>query len=229
MRLLNVSAIVVAAGCALTSAAHAADPMYAPPPQAFVVSEFLSGWYVRGDFSYRFLAAPGGSIANVGFSNSSYDDALGYGAGVGFKTKWFRADVTVDGSQSRFVGTTPFATPDVTAKVTAVTALANAYFDLGTWSQFTPYVGGGLGLGYLKAAGIKSASGFLINGNPNYDFAWAMMAGVSYAVTRNFLIDTGYRYLHAGTPKASLIPVGGIDYGAMDAQEVRIGMRFLID
>jgi opacity protein-like surface antigen len=229
MRRLNLSAIVLTAGWALTSAVYAADPAFVPPPQAFAVREFLSGWYVRGDFSYRFLAAPGGSVAGVGFLNSSYDDALGYGAGFGFKTQWFRTDFTVDGSQSRFRGGTAFATPDVTAKVTPVTALANAYFDLGTWSGFTPYVGAGLGLSYLKVTGTNSASGLVISSNPTYDFAWAAMVGVSYAVTRNFLIDTGYRYLHAGTPQSTVIPSGTLDYGPMNAQELRIGMRFLID
>jgi opacity protein-like surface antigen len=229
MRRLSVSAIVVAAGWGFGSMAYAADPVFEPPQQAYVVKEFLSGWYVRGDFSYRLVGTPGGSVSSASSFVSSYDDALGYGAGVGYKVNWFRADVTVDGSRSSFVGNTPFAAPDVTAKVTTVTALANAYLDLGSWSHFTPYVGGGLGFSFLKAAGIRSASGLLINGNPTYDFAWAVMAGASYEVTRNFLIDTGYRFLHAGAPTATLMPVGTLNYGAIEAHEFRVGLRYMID
>src|SRR6266404_1916790 len=209
MRRLSVSAIVVAAGWGFGSLAYAADPVFEPPQQAYVVKEFLSGWYVRGDFSYRLVGTPGGSVSSASSFVSSYDDALGYGAGVGYKANWFRADVT--------------------AKVTTVTALANAYLDLGSWSHFTPYVGGGLGFSFLKAAGIRSASGLLINGNPTYDFAWAVMAGASYEVTRNFLIDTGYRFLHAGAPTATLMPVGTLNYGAIKAHEFRVGPRYMID
>jgi opacity protein-like surface antigen len=229
MRRLTALAIVIASGWVFGTAATAADLPFGQPQPAYVVSEFLSDWYVRGDLAYRALGAPGGSVAGNSFLNSSYDNAVGYGAGAGFKAKWLRVDVTVDGSQSRFVASSPFAAPDITAKVTDVTALANAYFDLGTWSRVTPYVGAGLGMSYLKATGTNSASGFVISSNPQYDFAWAGMAGLSYAVTRNFLVDTGYRYLHVGSLKATLAPVGTLDFGVMNAQEVRIGLRYLID
>jgi len=102
------------------------------PRRGFVVKEFLSGWYVRGDFSYRLVGTPALGIERQLHSFSSYDDALGYGAGVGYKANWFRADVTVDGSRSSFVGNTPFAAPTSPPKVTTVTALANAYLDLGS-------------------------------------------------------------------------------------------------
>jgi opacity protein-like surface antigen len=237
MRRLQVSAMIVSAmiaasGGALVSPALAADaplPPLAPPP-AYVVSEFISGWYFRGDFSYRFFGSPGGSLSNVDFINSSYDNALGFGAGVGLKSKWFRADVTVDAANPRFLGSTAFAAPAVNTKVLDVTTLLNAYFDLGTWARVTPYVGAGIGFSYLKVTGFTSASGIAVNSEPiRYDLAWAAMAGLSYAVTRNFLIDTGYRYLHAGSARTDLGAAGAIDYGNMNAHEVRIGMRFLID
>jgi opacity protein-like surface antigen len=221
---LHLSAIVVAAGCALTSAAYAADLPYAPAQPAFAVSEFLSGWYVRGDVGYRYFDTPGGRHFNSDFVTSSYDSAPSFGGGFGFKARWFRADVTLDASQSRFVG--GFAMPvAVTACVTEATLLANAYADLGTWWGITPYVGAGLGASVFKTGNLTPAPTI---GQPStIDFAWAGMAGLSYAVTRNLLVDTGYRYLNGGSPRIS--NSGADSYGTMKAQELRIGLRYLID
>jgi opacity protein-like surface antigen len=233
MRRLTITAFIVMSGWALTSRAQAADPPFPPlsaPEQAFAVSEFISSWYVRGDLGYRFFATPGGSISNANFLGSSYDDAFAFGGGIGFKAKWFRSDVTLEGSRAHFLANTAAATPDVSARITNVTTLLNAYFDLGTWSRVTPYVGAGAGFSFLKATAVDIASPVTINSNPHsYDFAWAATAGLSYAVTRNFLIDTGYRYLHVGSPQSNLANAGLIDYGSANAHEIRMGIRFLID
>ena len=60
--------------------------------------------------------------------------------------------------------------------------------------------------------------------------AWAGTAGLSYPVTRNLLVDTSYRFLHVGSPKTTLSgSTGVIDYGDMNAHELRVGLRYQID
>jgi opacity protein-like surface antigen len=64
----------------------------------------------------------------------------------------------------------------------------------------------------------------------SWQFAWNVMAGVSYDVTQNFKVDVGYRYLNAGkytglpayTPQGVYVPPMTRD---ITSQEVRVGFR----
>ena len=98
---------------------------------------------------------------------------------------------------------------------------------MGTWWGFTPYIGAGAGIVQLKTRpfvdGVQlGSSGKTVN------LAWAAMAGVSYQVSQQFLIDVGYRYLSFGNtsqPDGS----GAVDlaplFKNLTAQEARIGPR----
>jgi opacity protein-like surface antigen len=63
----------------------------------------------------------------------------------------------------------------------------------------------------------------------SFDFAWDVTAGFSYQVSRQFLIDTSYRYLHIGTPQVDLGGFGNLSFGSMDAHELKTGFRYMID
>ena len=233
MRRLLDLAIAAAAASWLASAAHAADLPYRPYAPPYVVSEFTSGWYVRGDFGYRFYATPGGSLFATDFVSSSFRDVASIDAGIGYKARWFRADLTASWAwPSQFIGNTAVASPQITAKVAPITTLLNAYSDFGSWHGFTPYVGGGVGFSWIRPTQFTAVALPLGTnaGNPgHFDFAWDVTAGISFALSRNWLIDTSYRYLHIGSPATNLSGVGIVDYGSMDAQEVRAGLRFMID
>ena len=79
------------------------------------------------------------------------------------------------------------------------TLFFNAYFDIPTGTPFTPYIGGGVGMGfnytgiYLDDAGGRASF-------DQYDttFAWNAGGGVSYAFTENVSADLGYRFIGAG-------------------------------
>ena len=62
----------------------------------------------------------------------------------------------------------------------------------------------------------------------DYGFAWAAMAGVSYAVGSHALLDIGYRYLDLGHTTVSLFPSATVTRD-LSTQEVRIGVRYMID
>ena len=76
------------------------------------------------------------------------------------------------------------------------TLLANAYYDFHNDSIFTPYVGGGLGIGMVD--GYAELNG---NGNQANDtvFAWQVGGGVGVALTDALTADLGYRYLGTST------------------------------
>src|SRR5262245_9341659 len=154
-------ALVIGTIAALVSsaAAQAADPprswippVYERPAPRYV--EMVSGWYVRGDFGYRFneMSSVEGGRPTTSFN---YPDSFGVTAGFGYKYQWFRADATADyaprvtaRANSTFAGASQ---PQYTTKIDALSLLANFYIDMGTWYGFTPYVGAGLGVTYLRS------------------------------------------------------------------------------
>ncbi|MGX8716917.1 MAG: outer membrane protein, partial [bacterium] len=68
-----------------------------------------------------------------------------------------------------------------------------------TCTPWTPYVGAGIGLSYLKAdfgevdvlGGSKSV----------YNLAWQVMAGVAYDINENWTVEAGYRLFNTSKVK----------------------------
>jgi len=144
--------------------------------------------------------------------------------------------VTFDyGSGPKFLGDT-LGPQHITAKLSSYTTLFNAYIDMGTWWGFTPYIGAGVGTTYLKPAQfvLTSPAGVVstIASDTKWDFSWAATAGLSYAFGPSFMLDASYRYLDIGEARSSSFaitpPPGEVKYGNWTAQEIRIGLRYLI-
>jgi opacity protein-like surface antigen len=62
-----------------------------------------------------------------------------------------------------------------------------------------------------------------------YQFAWAVMAGVSIAMTDHALLDVGYRFLDLGTVTGLSSVTGTSVTQRVRANEVRAGVRYMID
>ena len=124
-------------------------------------------------------------------------------------------------------------------------ALFNLYYDYHNATRFTPYVGAGAGLSFVKTDGVGSFfSGRLrlteppqgwpyhtdsITVNVVWDegvrarnFAWNASAGVSYRLTDDFNIDVAYRYLNTGFDGRN-----GLDHEAQIKQNEGIGIEGL--
>jgi opacity protein-like surface antigen len=193
-----------------------------------------SGWYLRGDIGYRW-ARLNGAQAAAGFTSptsNSLDNGLFVGIGGGIKSDWLRTDVTIDyGAPMKYRGT--IATPDdVTAKITAASVLFNGYIDLGTWYRATPYIGAGAGTAYLRTFDYASTAAPPFTGGlsqTQWNFAWAGMAGVAYAVSPNILVDVGYRYINFGDVKTASDSLGSMTFKNLAAHEARIGLRWSFD
>jgi opacity protein-like surface antigen len=91
--------------------------------------------------------------------------------------------------------------------------MANAWFDLGNSSTFTPYIGGGIGYAISKFDGGAVYDG--VDGN----FAWQLGAGVNIAVSDETSLGIGYRYFDAGDVELTLPTPSGTP--ATAAQDVR--------
>jgi opacity protein-like surface antigen len=227
---------------ACIASAHAADPAgtWAPPP-AYVApryTELMSGWYLRLDGGYGWNKVKSvDSIAPV--VRADYASAPDVTVGFGYKFQWIRFDLTFDrGFPSRFDGFTGLsvAQPQYKAKIGWMTALGNAYIDLGTWWGFTPYVGGGIGATRLDSKKYTDSSLiFSAHGSPesqSTNFSWAAMAGVSFQLAPNWAIDVGVRHLELGkisNTTGSGTPLDYATFKYISTDEVRLGVRFLFD
>ena len=250
-------ALVALCGCGVARPALAADmPAYGGPPIASDSPEtpldFGTGWYLRGDASFGPEDKPKLVLdsGTPSFDRKGSDFGYGFGAGAGYKfNEFFRADLTADYLNSfRYNINTDCGLNcqfNQSTNVWRWDGLANGYLDLGTWAGLTPYVGGGVGVsgthqdGSIGVNGVPLTYGIQdpktgavftssIPSHTDYRFAWAGMAGVSYAVASHMLLDVGYRYLDLGTTKISLFPSTSVSKN-LNSQEVRVGIRYMID
>jgi opacity protein-like surface antigen len=206
-----------------------------PPPtiQAAPVDS-SSGWYLRGDLGYRLNRL--GSVANLA-AVPTFDDKLGkswmFGLGAGYKTQWFRADLTFDyGTQATYSGSTAAQAPDFTARIGSFTGLFNVYADLGTWSGFTPYLGIGGGAAYLRTTDFSQTSmpvAAAAAAGSKWNGAWAWMGGISYQLTPNYLFDLGYRRINFGNATTGIDFYGNqLTFKNLSADEIRAGLRWAL-
>jgi len=61
-----------------------------------------------------------------------------------------------------------------------------------------------------------------------WNLAFALMAGFSYDIAPNLKLDLGYRYVNFGTMSFKSLSGALFDKG-LTSQEVRLGLRYLVD
>jgi opacity protein-like surface antigen len=232
---------VLAAGFALAAQAtttlaadmpkdYPPEPLPLPPPLLVI----NSGWYVRGDLGYGWGRVNGAQSA-PGFadpSSNSLGGGVTGGLGVGIKRSWMRTDLTADYlSDMKYQGAVA-APNDVSAKMSAWSLLLNGYLDLGSWYRVSPYIGAGVGAANVRVSDFQSTAAppFTAGASSSqWNFAWAAMAGVGYAISPNMIADVGYRYLNLGDVKSAADASGLMTIKNVASHQVRVGLRWSFD
>jgi opacity protein-like surface antigen len=62
-----------------------------------------------------------------------------------------------------------------------------------------------------------------------WNFAFALMAGFSYDLTSNLKLDIGYRYVNFGSFSGISSLSGALFSNQVSTQEIRLGLRYMID
>ena len=273
MRSFKKMSLVAAAFMASTAITQAADlipaPKYDPAPEV-VPHGVAGGWYIRGDIGYASIDVEDvtylqGPLFTGSFEQHEVDSTWSIQGGIGYQvTDYFRVDATLkyfgstdfDGSSAPagsvcnggFGGTCAFN--DDAELESATLLMANAYVDLGTINNFTPYVGAGIGGAHIQwgdlindqictpADPLCDGTDFRHPGAGQWRFAWALHAGASYDVSCRTKIDAGYtftrveggRMFGAGSPVGGGAAVGGNGYDdGIDIHEGRVGLRYALN
>jgi opacity protein-like surface antigen len=243
--------------------AIAPPPMsYAPPP----VEDF-GGWYLRGDIGMTNQKFDNLTLTNAAFpagfqsTGMGFDSSTSYDLGVGYKfNNWFRVDVTgeyrgnanLHGSQFLVDGAGAPGTSGVdnySGSKSEWVAMVNGYVDLGTWWCMTPFIGAGVGTSrntisgfrddgiFNTGAGQAISSTFAGNGS-KWNFAWALHAGVGYAVTRNVTVELAYRYMNLGDgitgatnsfDGVTVVNGSGFTVKSITSNDIKLGVRWQFD
>ena len=183
------------------------------------------GVYVAPKFVYGLTQMDGakGHWSEAGASSSERigsktDDTFGGSIAIGydFDKKFgvpIRAELEYAGF-SKAEAEKTYGDDDYTSKMKQTfgiqTLFVNAYWDIDTGTQFTPYVGAGLGMAFIrtkfKDSGYEYAdpddSWSESTGSKNVtNFAWNVGAGLGYDITENWTMDVGYRFVGLGSVK----------------------------
>jgi opacity protein-like surface antigen len=83
-------------------------------------------------------------------------------------------------------------------QVSAVSCMANAYYDYNLKNRWTPYVGAGIGYAQLKSHGHANVLGTHFKDDTWRDsFAYQVILGVNYEIAFKTSLGLDYRYFHA--------------------------------
>ena len=210
-----------------------------------------------------FSAGPPSSYTNNSFDTSRVDSDWSGSLGFGYHfTDYLRGDLTFDYTDGSFSGTsssTQACAGVATGQCTTIDSqgfeqygfMANAYVDLGTFSGFTPYVGAGAGITRVSwnnfvsdptcvsvggnVCGAAGPTDTMHPGQKSWRFTYALMAGMSYDVTKDLKLDLGYKYSKIGSGAQYGFDANSVAAGASGVQtrdngfskhEVRVGLRY---
>lgn len=244
------------------AAANAADlvPEPIPVPAPVPIPEHGGSWYLKGFFGFSnqqadnftndIIAANPGVFTIV---THEFDSAPFVGGGIGYEhSERFRFDLTGEyRGRSNFKGLDYFTncalgigtcTNEYMGHKSEWLFLANAYWDVGTFRGITPYLGAGIGVVNVNLDNmmdINQIAGAIhwANDGSEWNFAWALHAGVGIDVSDSLTFDIGYRYVNMGDGTTgvftsfdpSVTSPGPLTIEDIDSHDVMVGLRWRWD
>ncbi len=250
---------LVAAGAALIVGAPAfAADLYVEPVQPPVVVVPAGGWYLRGHIGMSNQKL--GSLEHPLFDavdvhefvdDGGFDSAPLGGLGVGYQfNDWLRADAVVEyrgkadfHALDRYGtngpgGTIWNGTNDYTASKSEWLVMANAYVDMGDYYGVVPYIGAGIGasrntISHFRDINVPTQGVAYAGSDSEWNFAWALHAGLGYKATDRLTLDFGYSYVDLGDAKTGAINTydGSVTNSPMKFKDItshdfKFGMRY---
>ena len=178
--------------------AGVATALFAVNANAFDYNQYVSAklTYAFASHDYKW-GTPKREVGANGFNDEVFGGNVAYGIKAGPVRTELELNIKED-AEKMFHG----KSGSLKLVMKNQFAMWNTYYDINTGTKFTPYVGVGLGVARLKAKEINQGKSTYISGKKDAtNFAWQIGAGVNYALTDNWSVDLGYRYLDEGHVK----------------------------
>ena len=187
----------------------------------------------------------GDTVTNLNIGNTAFG---GVGIGCGSGSRGIRGEVALnfygkkkyDGEPLPFIYTEdtisdPPVEDPLHTSISSRTMMFNAYYDMGQFGRFTPYVGAGVGVARNTTSGTyftgNTALTNVIQGDTRYSLAWSLMAGVGMQVSDRAILDIGYRFTDLGKARSGTLDNLGftnpaVKFDDLQNHEIRIGLRY---
>ena len=220
-----------------TAAAQELNSLYITPKIFYAKQkgDLSGGRWVNNDW-YRGVLGGNDDDTNFGFGLSlgndfSYSTSLPIRAEVEYV---YHGDAKFGKGPSVITSAAPARVASHSFNIKAHTLMVNGFYDFNIDSIITPYVGGGLGVSYMKTDYKAHING---NGAPtnvkvsnnNWNFAWNIGGGAVYQFTEAMAVDVGYRYYDLGTAEPGSVNTSdyrGSPKADYTAHELSVGLRF---
>ena len=188
------------------------------------------GFYVSLTYS---ATMPGERDVSVGDATGAIGTELGFlggRIGVGYGVAGFRPELSV-GLRSAMVDSLTGTGSSLSAEgtITSIDLAANVYYDIGSASGFSLYLGVGAGLS-LVAVKLEQVGGVDVESSPYNDSASALSvqgaAGIGYAITEELTFTAGYRLVGTMEANFSKYNTSKAKTGMTLSHSVEAGLRF---
>lgn len=216
-------ALTLLSGTAVNSAMASEYGIYVAPKVAWSHVS-MDHNAVGSDSSGPFFTMSGGDNDNVFFGGL----ALGYDFYTKFEVP-LRAEVEYMVSLNELEAEASALNiqgipTTVKSELDIQTLFFNVYYDFHNESQFTPYIGGGVGFARLELDSDSFIDGasWLSASEKETNFAWNLGAGCSYAVSDTISFDLNYRYSDLGDIDASTRNAAAITSYKVEMEDIRM-------
>jgi len=145
--------------------------------------------------------------------------------GYQFDNNWrVQAEFAGRGNEIDSITGTGSAAP-ITGDVRVYSLMADAIYNVPTGTKFTPYIGAGAGVAWVKGNNIGTMLTTSVDDNDTV-FAYQGIAGVEYDVTSNLKADLAYRYFRTADTSFTSAAATTID-GDYENHSITLGLRYV--
>ena len=159
------------------------------------------GIYLNGNLGAVWLNDSDLSQSDGTKGSAEYDTGFGITGALGYDFGLVRIEGEVGYRKNDYdrVSASGQNKVNSSGEVTNWDFMANAYIDIETGTQFTPYIGGGIGASFLDTSAV-TAGGIEFESDDDTVFAYQGIAGLSYSFAEVWMVQVEYRFFGTDNP-----------------------------
>lgn len=173
------------------------------------------GWYLNLSIQSDFREDSGATINGSSIGDISHDTGYGFGSALGYS--FFENQIRIEGEVSyrtADVGnTTSNGTMTNSGEIDVYALMTNILYDVYNSSNFIPYIGAGLGFGFIAD-----------DNDDDTQLAYQFLIGTNYAIADGQMLNIGYRYFGMADPEIELATNNTLNFD-FSSHLVEVGYR----